>query len=144
MRILLREVLPAEPEAVWSELADWERYAEWMPDVAWVRALGPGRELGMRLAVRTRVLGMPLVTDTLEVTAWEPPRRMAVAHLGLAGGWGEWLLEPEAAGTTFTWTESLRIPPPLLGELALRVYRPVLERTFRASIRKLAERLASA
>ena len=36
------------------------------------------------------------------------------------------------------WTERLRMPPPLLGDLALWLYRPVLRLTFRWSMRNLA------
>jgi len=133
----------APPERVWQVLADWERYAEWMPDVAWVRPAGLERDLGMRLAVRTRVFGLPLVTDSLLVTAWEPPRRMAIVHQGLVRGTAEWLVEPSESGSTFTWTEELAMPAALLGELGLWAYRPILLWTFRRSMRNLASRAAS-
>jgi hypothetical protein len=108
-----------------------------MPDVSWVRALGPERGEGMRLAVRTKVLGVPLVTDELHVTSWEPPMRMHIEHLGVVQGSGEWRLEPTASGTRFEWTEELAMPPPVLGSLALLLYSPVLQWTFRRSIRNL-------
>lgn len=144
MRIRLEATLPAPVERAWQELADWQAYPHWMPDVAWVRPVGPQRGLGMRLAVRTRVLGIPLVTDTMAVTAWEPPTRMAISHQGLVRGSAEWLLEPAGDGTLFRWIEELRMAPPLLGEVALTIYRPILIRTFRRSIRNLAARLATA
>ncbi len=137
MRLELGASLAASPERVWEVLADWERYPEWMPDVSWVRLLGPDRGEGMRLAVRTKVLGIPLVTDELHITAWEPPRRMRIEHLGLVGGSGQWRLEPIPSGTRFEWTEELAMPPPVLGSLALLLYSPVLRWTFRRSIRNL-------
>jgi len=129
--------LAAPPDRVWDVLADWERYPEWMPDVSWIRPLGPERGEGLRLAVRTKVLGVPLVTDELLISAWEPPRRMAIEHRGLVQGPAEWQLEPDDGGTRFTWREELRMPPPMLGSLALLLYSPVLRWTFRRSMRNL-------
>lgn len=144
MRLVTRAWVPAEPEALWALLTDWERQASWMPDVVWVRVLGPRRGLGARLEARTRVLGLPLLTDRLRVTGWDPPRRLAVRHEGAVRGTGEWLLGPLAHGTRLTWTEDLHLPGPL--DPLLWCYRPVLLATFRRSLRalaRLAERPAS-
>lgn len=142
MRILEHATLDASPDAVWSALTDWERQASWMPDVAWLRVIGPGRELGARIEVRTRVLGIPLATDVVEVTVWEPPRRLAVRHTGVVAGWGEWLLAgtPEG-GTAFSWTEEIRMPPPVLGDLALWLYGPVQRWMLRRSVRNFGRLL---
>jgi hypothetical protein len=137
-----RALLRASPDRVWGILTDWERQASWMPDVAWIRVLGTDRELGARLAVRTKVLGIPLVTDELRVTEWEPPRRLAVEHLGLVHGGGEWLLVPGHEGTLFVWRESFRMPPPILGDVALWAYSPIQRRMLRRStgnLRRLVE-----
>ncbi len=143
VRIELEITLAAPTERVWAVLADWRRYPEWMPDVAWVRLLGEAEEEGMRLAVRTKVLGVPLVTDELVVTAWEPNERMAIEHRGLVRGVAEWRLEAVGGGTRFTWTENLRMPPPVLGAIALLLYSPVLRYNFRQSLRQLSQRVAS-
>lgn len=139
---MTRAWLPGEPEALWPLLTDWERQASWMPDVTRVRVVGQGRGPGARLEVRTRVLGLPLLTDRLRVTAWDPPRRLAVRHEGVVRGTGEWRLEPLTHGTRLTWTEDLHLPGPL--ELLLRCYRPVLLATFRRSLRALARVAAQA
>jgi hypothetical protein len=136
--------LPASADRVWQVLADWQRYPEWMPDVAWVRLLGTAEGQGMRLAVRTKVLGVPLVTDELVVTGWEPPTRMAIEHHGLVRGVGEWRLHPTEGGTRFRWEETLDMPPPVLGPLALFVYSPVLRWNFRRTMANLARRLRPA
>jgi carbon monoxide dehydrogenase subunit G len=142
MRFEQRAFLQASPERVWGILTDWERQASWMPDVAWIRPLGPERALGARLAVRTKVLGIPLVTDELRVTEWEPPRTLTVEHRGFVRGGGEWTLEPADGGTLFIWRESFRMPPPFLGDLALWAYAPIQRRTLRRStgnLRRLVE-----
>jgi hypothetical protein len=113
-----------------------------MPDVAWVRRLGPERELGARLVVRTKVFGIPFATDLLRVSAWDPPRRLAIDHQGLVTGSGEWTLEPLANGRTrFRWVEELRMPPPVLGDLALWLYSPWQRWMLRRSLRNLGRLL---
>lgn len=99
--------------------------------------------VGTRVAVRTRVLNVPLFTERLEVVGWEAPRRLVMRHRSFVRGEGTWLLEPAPGGTRFTWTEDLSLPPPLLGELALAVYRPFMRRLMAgglADLRALVER----
>jgi hypothetical protein len=118
----------------------WERQAAWMADADEVRVLGDAREgVGVRIAVRTRVLGVPAFTDILEVVRWEPPRLLQIVHLRFVHGAGEWRLDPiDAERTRFTWTEDLRLPVPVLGELALRGYALVMRRLMRRAIAGLA------
>jgi carbon monoxide dehydrogenase subunit G len=146
MRIEQEAVLRAPADRVWAVLSDWERQASWMPDVAWMRLRGPERELGARLAVRTKVLGIPAATDVITVTAWEPPTRLAVVHSGVVKGTGEWLLTPLRSGgaTALRWVEDFTMPPPVLGELALRCYAPVqrlMQRRSLANLRRLVEQV---
>ena len=143
MRLKLSAMLPAPPERVWDVVSDWERYPSWMPDVAWVRRVAGEPGVGLELDVRTKVLGLPLVTDRMRVTAWEPPRKMTIEHHGLVSGPAAWLFRPEGGATRFVWLENLRMAPPVLGELALWGYRPVLVATFRLSMRNLARLVAN-
>ncbi len=137
-------LLPVEPERAWEALVRWEDQARWMGDAASVRVLGSRREgVGTTIAVRTRVLGVPVFTERLEVTVWEPPRRLVVAHRSFVRGVGTWRLQPVEGGTWFSWVEELSLPVPLLGELALLAYRPVLRRLMGASLRRLRAELAA-
>jgi carbon monoxide dehydrogenase subunit G len=138
MRICEAATLRSSPDAVWAALADWERQASWMPDVAWVRVVGGERELGASIEVRTKVLGIPFATDVLTVTAWEPRSRIAVNHQGVVAGTGEWRLEPVGEGTRFIWIEEIRMPPPVLGDIALWLYGPIQRWMIRRSLRNLA------
>lgn len=137
MRFEERATIAAPPERIWQVLSDWERQSEWMPDVAWMRLLGPEREFGARLEVRTKVFGVPLATDLIEVTAWDPPRRLAIRHVGVVVGTGEWSLAPTPQGTVFTWVEAFRMSPPILGDLGLWLYSPWQRMMLRRSIRNL-------
>jgi len=115
-----------------------------MRDAASVRILTPDREgTGTHIAVRTRVLGVPLFTELLEVTTWEPPQRMVLAHRGLVRGTGTWTLRATAGGSVFRWVEELSLPVPVLGELALLAYRPFMRRLMRGSQRNLRRSLGS-
>jgi hypothetical protein len=138
MRVAAAVELPARIEEVWSVLSDWERQADWMRDADRVEVLTPFREgVGVILAVATRVYGVRVFTERLEVIVWDPPARLAVAHRSVVRGTGTWLCEPTANGTRLTWTEDVTLPAPILGELAVRAYAPYLRSLMRRSLAAL-------
>ena len=140
----MQRMLPAPPETVWRVLLAWETQPRWMKDADSVRVLGPNREgVGVRLAVRTRVFNVPLFTEELEVTRWEPAIAMVMAHRSFLRGTGEWTLRRVEEGTAFGWTEDVSLPIPLLGEGALLVYRPFLRHLMRGALDGLADYVAS-
>jgi carbon monoxide dehydrogenase subunit G len=127
MRVERSIVLPTTPEAAWAILTDWERQAAWMLDADRVEVVSERREgVGVRLAVRTRIAGVPAFTEPMEVTAWDPPRRLEIRHGAAVAGKGCWSLVPATGGTRFTWNEEIRLRVPLVGELVARIYAPVL------------------
>ena len=92
-----------------------------MLDADRVEVVSQEREgVGVRLAVRTRILGLPAFTEAMEVTGWEPPRRLVLRHGGLVAGEGTWALTPEPGGTRFDWTEDVRLRVPVVGGAADR------------------------
>jgi hypothetical protein len=132
-------LLPVGVEAAWARLLQWERQPEWMVDAASVRVASAQREgAGVLIAVRTKIFGLPLLTDVLEITEWDPPRRFVMVRRGFVRGRGEWRLEPERDGARFTWSEELTVPIPVLGELALAAYRPLMRGLMRRSLANLA------
>ena len=138
MRIEREVVLPASPAVAWATLMDWERQAAWMRDADRVVVTSPVREgVGVAVSVRTRVLNVPLFTERLEVIGWDPPHELRMAHRSFIRGVGIWALEPAGTGTRFRWTEDLSLPVPILGELALRVYRPFMSRLMGGAMRDL-------
>jgi carbon monoxide dehydrogenase subunit G len=121
-------VLPCPVEEAWEMLVDWERQADWMLDADSVRVMSAEREgVGVRLAVRTRLFGIPAFTEPMQVIAWEPPGRLMIRHGGVVEGTGIWTLSPQDGSARFTWTEEVALRVPVLGELAARVYRPLLQ-----------------
>lgn len=144
MRVEASRNLSAAPDRVWSTIERWEEQSRWIRDAVWVRLLTRERTgAGARVEVMNRVLHVPLFTEQLEVVGWDPPHRMVMAHRSFVRGTGTWSLEPVDGSTMFTWTEELSVPIPILGELALLVYRPFLRRSMRGSLANL-QRLISA
>jgi Polyketide cyclase / dehydrase and lipid transport len=138
MRVEASRNLPTAPERVWSTIERWQEQSRWIRDAVWVRLLTTERAgVGTRIEVKNRVLHVPLFTEQLEVVGWEPPRRMVMAHRSFVRGTGIWSLEPVDGSTRFTWTEELSLPIPILGELALLVYRPFFRRLMRGSLANL-------
>jgi hypothetical protein len=98
-----------------------------MLDADRVEVVSSHREgVGVRLAVRTRILGLPAFTEPMEVIGWEPPQHLVLRHGGLIEGEGTWTLTLEPGGTRFVWTEDVRLRVPVVGEAAARLYAPVL------------------
>jgi hypothetical protein len=143
MRVSATVPLPVAPEEAWLRLLVWEDQPLWMQDADRVDVRTTAREgVGVRVGVRTRVFGVPLFTEELEVTLWDPPRRLVMAHRSVVRGTGEWRLEPAAHGTRFTWVEDLSLPAPVVGRIALLVYRPFMAHLMRrsmADLRRLLE-----
>lgn len=140
MRVEAATVLEVPIERAWEVLMRWEDQAKWMKDADSVRVLTPHREgLGVVLAVKTRVLNVPLFTEKLEVIGWEPPTRLLMAHRSFIGGVGEWRFEPDPAGTLFTWSEDISLPVPILGEFALQVYKPFMRYLMRGALAGLKD-----
>jgi hypothetical protein len=126
--VVHREIdLPCRREEAWGVLVDWERQADWMLDADSVEVVSPQSEgVGVRLAVRTRLFGIPAFTEPLEVTVWEPPAELRIRHGGPVVGEGAWRLSETQEGTRFSWTEDVSLALPLVGGLAAAAYAPFL------------------
>jgi hypothetical protein len=119
--------LPVPREDAWTFLVAWEGQRAWMLDADRVTVVGERREgVGVRLAVRTRLLGILAFTEPIEVTAWEPPGRLEIRHGSIVAGTGTWRLEPIVGGTRFVWSEDVRLRVPIVGRTLAAAYRPVL------------------
>jgi len=138
MRVESSTILPVPVERAWEALLRWEDQPRWMRDADSVRVLTSAREgVGVIIAVKTRVLNIPLFTERLEVVEWSPPHLLVMAHRSLVRGVGTWVLEHDPGGARFTWAEDLSLPVPLLGELALLVYRPFMRYLMRGALEGL-------
>ena len=129
--------LPATAEVVWDWLTDWERLPEWMTELSRVRVLGPGRGgVGMEAEGMVRIAGIT-TRDCMRITAWEPPNRLEIAHLGWVKGGGLMLCSPRGAGTRLAWSEWFEPPLGLLGQVGMLLLSPLIRRRFEEDLRRL-------
>lgn len=122
----------ASAERVFDVLTDWPRHREWMP---FTRAAG-GTGRGATVEGWTGV-GRLGFLDTMEITEWEPGRRVAVTHTGRfvrGEGWFATVPLP-GGGCAVRWGE--RLDPPPLGPL-WRVVSPGFRVFMRVGLRRLA------
>jgi carbon monoxide dehydrogenase subunit G len=139
VHIRVSTVIPAAPSRVWEDVRDLASHVEWMADAESIRftserTSGPGTTFDCE----TRV-GPIHTTDRMEVTEWDEGRAIGVRHVGLVAGAGRFTLEPEGAGTRFTWDEELQMPWWLGGRLAA----PVLRWVWRRNLRRLRGRFVA-
>lgn len=118
-RISVSVELDAAPAAVWQIVEPVERHVDWMADAVAIRfETDQTRGVGTRFVCDTKV-GPITLQDRMEITVWEPGRRMGVRHAGVVTGSGVFELDAIDLDrrTRFTWTEELRFPWFLGGRL---------------------------
>jgi hypothetical protein len=100
---------------------------------------GNGRSVGSKIAAFTGFAGIG-VTDTMEITVWEPPVRCGVKHLGkVVSGTGMFqVLDKGPQRSTFVWAEHLVLPFGFVGRLGWPVAKPAFTAGLRYSLRKFA------
>ncbi len=152
--LVLSVQVPAPAEQVWAALVDWASQGEWMllTDVAVQDGDGqvPGAQgVGGRILARTgipvpggRRLGVP---DPMLITAWEPPRRVDIRHLGnIVRGTGTFEVVPRGeSASTFVWSEQLDLPLGRVGQLGWPLARPVMAAGVRLSLKRFAAHAAA-
>ncbi len=137
--VTLDSVLPADPSVVWRAITDWETQGEWMLEASDFVVVSPNREgVGVEAEATVRIAGIA-TRDRIRVDIWEPERALGIVHLGWVGGRGDLTLARADRGTRFVWREELRPPWGVLGALGLRLFRPLLVRTFRRDLAELTK-----
>lgn len=144
-RLDLRMFIRATPQQVWDVISDVPAQATWMEDVRELRVVSEQkRGAGTLVKLTSDLFGLPLVHETMEISAWEPPHRLAVVHYGRGfSGSGAFELESALDGTVFYWWEEFKPPLRPLGDLAFDLFvGPSVRRVFYRSmenVRRLAE-----
>lgn len=140
--LLVGIAIPLPVEEVWKEVSRLDRHVEWMADARSIEFLTEARSgVGAAMRVATR-FGPLRTTDTMVVTAWEPPQRIEVEHRGRFTGRGAFRLDPAGAGATrFTWEELIRFPWYLGGPLGALAARPLFRFVWRRNLERLRARL---
>jgi len=133
-------VVRAGQQQVWDLVVDWSRQREWI--LATTTEGGHG--LGAKVTGWTG-FGPFRFADPMEITAWVPPRRCEVIHLGkVVRGYGVFEVVPRAddGGSVFRWTEVIELPalmPPGLARLvAAALIGPITRVGLGWSLRRFA------
>lgn len=126
--------IPRPPHVVWPFLVDWERLDRWMKEARDFRVIGRQREgVGVEAEATVRIAGIT-TRDRIRVTRWEPPEVLELAHLGWVKGIGTMRLSPTGGGARLWWREELTPPWGALGWVGMRIFGPVIRRTFRRDL----------
>lgn len=144
-RIKVSTVIDARPAVVWETVRHIERHTDWMVDAEAIRFTSRSRSgVGTTFECDTRVGPIRLV-DEMEITEWQPRRRMGVRHTGIVTGSGRFTLRRTPGGRTrFTWEESLRFPAWLGGPIGGVAGGQVLKFVWRRNLRTLKALIESA
>jgi carbon monoxide dehydrogenase subunit G len=126
----------ASAEQTWAALVDWDRQGEWMLGT---QVVGEQADrVGGRLRARTG-FGPLGITDTMTITAWEPPYRCDVEHTGrVVRGTGTFAVEDRPGGSRFVWSERLDLPLGAVGRAGWPLVRPAFAAGVRLSLRRFA------
>ena len=140
MHIHLCTTIGAPVDRVWATVEDIATHTRWMADAESIEFIGEQRRgVGTEFDCRTRV-GPFTTVDRMRVTEWEPGAAMGIEHRGVVTGTGRFTLRAVGSGLTeFCWTEELVFPATMGGALGARAGRPVLERVWRANLRRLRD-----
>ncbi len=140
-RIRVATLIDASPDRVWEEIRHIDRHVEWMADAHEIRITTDSVEgIGVTFECDTRV-GPFHLTDHMEVTGWTEGRSMAVRHVGIVTGNGEFTITPVGDDAVeFSWTETLWFPwwmgGPVGGLVGGVVFRLIWMRNLRALRRR--------
>jgi len=142
-KIRVSTVIDATADEVWDDIRHIDRHVEWMADAKEIRitsdfAEGPG----VRFECDTNI-GPFHMTDHMEVTGWTDQRSMAVRHVGIVTGEGEFVITPIGDDAVeFAWSETLSFPWWMGGPVGALfggiVFRVVWMRNLRALRKRFA------
>ena len=137
--VVVEAVLDGPPSVVWRCITDWEAQGEWMLEASDFVVTSPNREgVGVVAEATVKIAGIA-TRDRIRIDVWEPERVLGIVHLGWVGGRGDLFLTPVEGGTKFVWREELVPPWGVLGAIGLRLFRPLLARTFRRDVAELGK-----
>ncbi len=127
--------LDAPPSVVWDVLTDWERQCDWMLEMSEI-VVTSAQRAGVGVTARATIrMGGIRTTDLVRIDVWEPSRQLGMSHDGWVKGRGDmWLSALPGKRAKLDWREELHPPLGVLGAVGLRVFRPLIRRTFKRDV----------
>ncbi len=136
-QISARITIVAPPETVFAAATNWPVQHEWMVGTRVKATHLEGHDLSGRIEAFTG-FGKLGITDTMTITAWEPPHRCSVLHTGRwVRGTGIFEVIDLADGTSqFVWGEDLLLPFGIVGKIGWPLVKPVAAYGLRLSLKR--------
>jgi|TARA_B100001113_G_scaffold233939_1_gene192176 uncharacterized membrane protein len=138
--IKVSTVINAPLKTVWNEVSRLENHTNWMNDAEKIDFLSENNSgMGTEMKVLTKI-GPIKLYDYMTVTNWEVEKSIAVDHIGIVTGKGEFKLEEiDENNTKFNWEETLKFPIYLGGIIGEFFGAPILKLIWRKNLKNLKE-----
>ncbi len=138
--IKVSTVINAPLKTVWNEVSRLENHTNWMNDAEKIDFLSENNSgMGTEMKVLTKI-GPIKLYDYMTVTNWEVEKSIAVDHIGIVTGKGEFKLEEiDENNTKFNWEETLKFPIYLGGVIGEFFGAPILKLIWRKNLKNLKE-----
>ena len=135
----LTQRVNASQEKVFAEIVNWPSQSAWMLGTkVWVTK-NDGVGVGGEFAAFTGIGKLGFI-DPMQITKWNPPQEVSVAHLGkLVRGTGEMKVEKISENESdFIWSESLELPLGIIGFVGYKIIEPFFKIAIQKSLKKFA------
>tara|TARA_B100001079_G_C16167163_1_gene406910 strand:- start:80 stop:514 length:435 start_codon:yes stop_codon:yes gene_type:complete len=138
--IKVSTIINAPLKTVWNEVSRLENHTNWMNDAEKIDFLSENNSgMGTEMKVLTKI-GPIKLYDYMTVTNWEVEKSIAVDHIGIVTGKGEFKLEEiDENNTKFNWEETLKFPIYLGGVIGEFFGAPILKLIWRKNLKNLKE-----
>ena len=140
--IELEVLIQAPAQKVWDGITNWQAQSKWMLGTKVWPVDGDGTGVGGKIEAFTGVWRIGFL-DTMEITAWDPPRLCDVNHTGrVVRGTGTFEVVATSESTSkFIWSEDLDLPLGLLGKVGFFFVKPGFVYGVRKSLEKFASQV---
>ena len=138
--IKVSTIINAPLKTVWNEVSRLENHTNWMNDAEKIDFLSENNTgIGTEMKVLTKI-GPIKLYDYMTVTDWVVEKTIAVDHIGIVTGKGEFKLEEiDEINTKFNWEETLKFPIYLGGIIGEFFGAPILKLIWRKNLKNLKE-----
>jgi hypothetical protein len=138
--IKVSTIINAPLKTVWNEVSRLENHTNWMNDAEKIDFLSKNNSgMGTEMKVLTKI-GPIKLYDYMTVTNWVVEKSIAVDHIGIVTGKGEFKLEEiDENNTKFNWEETLKFPIYLGGVIGEFFGAPILKLIWRKNLKNLKE-----
>ena len=138
--IKVSTIIDAPLKTVWNEVSRLENHTNWMNDAEKIDFLSENNSgMGTEMKVLTKI-GPIKLYDYMTVTNWVVEKSIAVDHIGIVTGKGEFKLEEiDENNTKFNWEETLKFPIYLGGVIGEFFGAPILKLIWRKNLKNLKE-----